>query len=458
LPPPSPGRRATTDDDENSTYRFGLSTMADTKLPPPPPLPPKPSKRYPPPHHKPPPLGRVSSRISFRRRVLLLGVLFCLLYALFSLQQNIDLVRRGDFLSSLRMEDSPKVLITEPTAMENSTGGGSNNDDEGLSVDILSIGSQNRFHYVETQHKFLSLHPSVRFFFNVTENDDEDPNCTQRLTKDDVSQIRDGFCNLEEQTHNNPFTLAMRGQFLPKVFVSRMPNPVAWLCAQPRFLFGLQNILQKYRTSKGLKFPHFLVMMDDDTYFNMEIFQQHFSVNVTTEPVITAVCRIHFPADHSGPWGGTGTIYNKASLEELSRPIQCPSHEQVCAQIDRNYIGEKYVFENGMTLIDLMAAITRSRPYPEYREWKNYGSCMHSDWVIGYVVKYYNVSRNGLEAFKGSNWRDNKKVYGQCRNDPIWSWRRFPKWRSCPSDALACHKIKPDIYLKRMPENWSLTQ
>jgi hypothetical protein len=56
--------------------------------------------------------------------------------------------------------------------------------------------------------------------------------------------------------------------FLQEGFVGKMPNPVAWLCAQPAFSLAFKrNSKRINRTSKKelIKLPQFPVMVDDDT-------------------------------------------------------------------------------------------------------------------------------------------------------------------------------------------------
>lgn len=62
-----------------------------------------------------------------------------------------------------------------------------------ITVDILSIGSQNRLDYIDTQKSTFGLHRSVRNFFSVTEKDDFDPMCASKLTISDVAEIST-FC------------------------------------------------------------------------------------------------------------------------------------------------------------------------------------------------------------------------------------------------------------------------
>jgi hypothetical protein len=52
----------------------------------------------------------------------------------------------------------------------------------GLVVDIMSIGSKTRLNYQEAQRSTFAKHMSVRFFFNITEDDDADVNCSRNAS------------------------------------------------------------------------------------------------------------------------------------------------------------------------------------------------------------------------------------------------------------------------------------
>lgn len=62
-----------------------------------------------------------------------------------------------------------------------------------ITVDILSIGSQSRLDYIHSQKMTFASHRSVRNFYSVTEHDDADPMCANKLTTSDVIEIS-RFC------------------------------------------------------------------------------------------------------------------------------------------------------------------------------------------------------------------------------------------------------------------------
>lgn len=65
----------------------------------------------------------------------------------------------------------------------------------------------------------------------------------------------------------------------------------------------------------------------------------------------------------------------------MMTPIQCPRDSDICTTVQQNQIGEANVFQNGMSLIDLMQSLVINQPYRDLAKggWKN-GYCLHSDW------------------------------------------------------------------------------
>lgn len=120
-------------------------------------------------------------------------------------------------------------------------------------VDFLSIGSLSRLDYLKAQRESFASHKYVRNFFNATELSDSDADCNERLSKDDVKAIAD-YCNKIPNRNIKNLTST--------------PNAVGWLCAQKRPVGALADVLLRYQAKKE-PLPHFLVLIDDDTYFDV---------------------------------------------------------------------------------------------------------------------------------------------------------------------------------------------
>ena len=151
-------------------------------------------------------------------------------------------------------------------------------------VDILSIGSVNRLEYLATQQETFATHISVRHFFNVTEHDDVDKDC-HKLGENATTYLNSiiQFCRHHHRTHHHQHSEGSSSHhngfsnrlvekyFAPDTILSQKSNPMAWLCAQTRPAVGLYNILQDYKATK--KFPDYLIIIDDDTYLNLNLIQ-----------------------------------------------------------------------------------------------------------------------------------------------------------------------------------------
>lgn len=184
--------------------------------------------------------------------------------------------------------------------------------------------------------------------------------------------------------------------------------------------------------------------MDDDTFFDVDYFVSYAKIHDLLEcnkPQAIAGCMI-FENDMIAwalPYGGFGTVFNKKSLEMLVKPIHCLGKDTdilmdgVCSSLERNRIGEASLFEEGMSIFDL---------FYRYSAIRNY--CMHSDWLLGYIVKFYlSSSPEPLTWDKGL----------QAKNLPLWGMAAFEATcgnysstgdvRLCEDDPHLCHNQTP---------------
>ncbi|CAB9512930.1 expressed unknown protein [Seminavis robusta] len=340
-------------------------------------------------------------------------------------------------------------------------------------VDILSIGSKQRPDYLVAQRESFASHASVRHFFNATEADDlDDPHCDSHLTPENTVQIS-RFCKVKRL---HPQTQVMmqyaRNLYANGNWLLKKANPVGWMCAQRRPMHGLYKVFQQYFQQQKLlsnditintptlsdSLPDYLIVMDDDTYFNLEQFPIKMALDVQAtkrpldDPYVLAGCLVRWPIHHINftfGFGGYGTVFNKASLQKLAKPIHCTQDDskEACAQVKRNMVGEEKLFREGMSVLDLIHAFVSHEPYKEFpkNNWTD-GFCMHSDWVLGYFVNYYNISRHtSSESFfehvpqsRMEEW-DKSSIYRQpqgfCKN---------AHRENCKPDSLTCHYMKPE--------------
>jgi hypothetical protein len=285
-------------------------------------------------------------------------------------------------------------------------------------VDIISIGSLTRVEYQKAQRETFGRHPSVRHFFSITEMDDVDKECTARLTWRDVQAIS-GFCGgLRKDIQNkHRFLYDLKVKFAKPEWLQRTKtDPMAWICAQKRPMAGLWKALKAYEAHPSQELPEFLILMDDDTFYNMEgvsqgllSLQEEVRYNHEDASVVLAGCVIRGRLKRfkwTFPFGGWGTIFSRGSLEALLQPMHCSASTiasltevpgstsihtrkssqsasaMLCPGLMKDRLGEYQVYRPGMSLVDVMYAYVMKEPYLNHANW-TLGFCLHSDWIWG---------------------------------------------------------------------------
>jgi hypothetical protein len=282
-------------------------------------------------------------------------------------------------------------------------------------VDIISIGSLTRVEYQKAQQETFGRHPSVRHFFSITEMDDVDKECTARLTWRDVQAIS-GFCGgLRKEIKNQHRLLYdLKVKFAKPEWLQRTKtDPMAWICAQKRPMAGLWKALKVYEAHPSQELPEFLILMDDDTYYNMEgvsqgliSLQKEVLFNHEEDSVVLAGCVIRGRLKRfkwTFPFGGWGTIFSRGALEALLQPMHCSASTNAsrtestsiyarkstqsasaifCPGLMKDRLGEYQVYRPGMSLVDVMYAYVMQEPYLDHANW-TLGFCLHSDWIWG---------------------------------------------------------------------------
>lgn len=300
-------------------------------------------------------------------------------------------------------------------------------------IDIISVGSETRPEYQKMQKATFGSHPSVRHFFAITEKDDVDQDCHDRLTMIDVLQIS-GFCGglRRDIEHKHRLLFDFKNKFANPDWLQRTTkNPAGWMCAQKRPMAGFGKALETYRKytnhtqqqQQQLDLPDFLVIMDDDTWYNMEYVMKGLK-ELQKEPsvlngrvgasFVVAGCLIRSKLKRfkwSFPFGGWGTIFSRGALEAMMQPLHCgdiisanntamnmePYVESnnstsdysslFCPKLAKNRVGELKTYRDGMSLVDLMYNYVMREPYLDHANW-DVGFCMHSDWVWGCKCRF----------------------------------------------------------------------
>mmetsp|Transcript_9844 Transcript_9844/g.15112 ORF Transcript_9844/g.15112 Transcript_9844/m.15112 type:complete len:434 (-) Transcript_9844:205-1506(-) len=281
----------------------------------------------------------------------------------------------------------------------------------GFSVDILSVGSINRPDLLEFQERTLTAHSAVRNFFNATEVDDYDPSCYQKVTLEHVEKVSD-FCRSRKGwTGRNLLGSGLRPYYGRIKWLAKKKNPAGWLCAQQRPYAGFYKAYMHYQKTKQ-SLPNFFIIVDDDSYYNMDAFQENHKHLDPSVPTFVAGCVVRLPIhiiNFTFPFGGFGVVFSRGTLEYLFHPIICPyldigngtipmvvnhdNGEAICSQLTKDIAGELKYFEQGMSLVELIYKYVNTPRYRDVDNWKRaQGFCMHSDWVMGYFSNFYNAS------------------------------------------------------------------
>lgn len=340
-----------------------------------------------------------------------------------------------------------------------------------LVVDIIVIGSHTRLEYMDGQERTIGAHPAVRHFVRYTEVNDTEQDCSTYLTRSDIEKIVKK-CKRKQwnrKQHDLQYWNALRKHFFRMDQLDKKSDPVGWVCAQKRPIDALYHVLTSYDSSKADKFPDYLMLMDDDTWVNLPAVLQELAANFApTEAHAVTGCMIRAPVPKlrrnlTFAWGGFSNIFTRPVLERFTTPIHCdnrpPIHNnhknmsstitgkddfntQVCARLQQNQMGERDLFQNGMTVNDLMYKYTFDQPYLNVSTWNSVGFCFHSDWIPSSFVNYYflanSVRPNDLLTDRTAPYRDSIRYRGEqsreCKNVGD---------QSCHDDNHFCHNISP---------------
>ena len=343
-------------------------------------------------------------------------------------------------------------------------------------IDVISIGSNTRLDYLWAQETTWGSHNSIRHFIPVTEDDDPVSSTTSRSSRSPVPAADDGEKDNSNKNNNNKchtllspedvysisdwchneYTVQKKKQtaastkeeedaayehgrdipqllsssyrkryFATRKYLSKKSNPVGWLCAQRRFVYGLMKYKNKLEDSNddAVLLPDYLLLVDDDTYYNIDLLldelrsqqqqQRSTAVRASAPPNVYVGCLMIANKKRTIQfgYGGFGTILNKASLKRLmidklqcnddddegdngrqtnvGRPVleveedrqedddqhhQGSTNHNVCTILSKNLLGEKCYYVNNhnkaMSLLDVLDAwAINHAPFTLYKNW-----------------------------------------------------------------------------------------
>jgi hypothetical protein len=136
------------------------------------------------------------------------------------------------------------------------------------SVDIISLGSITRMDYLTAQISTWASHRMVRHFWGLSEVQDYDPQCGEMS----VHEIHSIVEKCKAQNHSE---LSKMSTFLAEFYGVSEGNRVrsndpGWICALRRVGRAFGWLHSVYLNSKDSSLPDYLLMVDDDTYVDME--------------------------------------------------------------------------------------------------------------------------------------------------------------------------------------------
>ena len=317
-------------------------------------------------------------------------------------------------------------------------------------IDVISLGSQTRPEYLTYQTKTWGTHPNIRHFWGLTETDDYNPHCSNidiHLLDESIERCKspmgwesdiEGFRSQaygqaggSHAQENLYGTLGGGIARLKKAMEDAHQHKAGWFCAQRRIGPAL-GLLQTVYQDNSTSIPDILVLVDDDTSVDIENMKQQMFQNGTKDPLIGAACSFGRGGIRFA-YGGYGTFFNKASILPFLQPIYCDERQDgsskfmqsICDNLQQNRVGELDVFENGDSIFDIFYKYAARADY-----------CMHSDWLVGYLVTYYG---GGMSQLVHNSARGNK-----CSID------------ICDADSVTCHNQSPvDMaeFVQKHPQN-----
>lgn len=347
-------------------------------------------------------------------------------------------------------------------------------------MDVISIGSIHRPKYQQTQLQTWGSYGAIRSFFCFDETTDSEASCHTQLTMDQVHQIS-RYCKKQtpDLKKKHEHLSRMRSQYARFQWLQKKADPAGWMCAQKRLPEGLGRVLATYQQQllghnnhrNAPVLPDYLFVADDDSYFHMgEVATFLPQAYPADQAHVVAGCMVReriMEINFTFPFGGWGTIFSRAAVGHFIQPLHCSEQrnqsvpnttgvfmEKACQRLAENHIGEQQYFLDGMSVADLMTAYVKGYQYIEIDRWKGVGYCLHSDWVVGYFVNFYNIAihsgyrleiehdrlmgYNDSMMYTGRQTPQVKAQYRECNHDSN---------AKCTKKSHICHYVTPDHML-----------
>jgi len=357
---------------------------------------------------------------------------------------------------------------------------------EDFAFDVLSIGNKNHSDLLQAQSHTWGDHHLVRNFYAATESD-SDFTCLEKIKTYDQASRHAGKCRSRKFYQDldvvNDVTGKFRNTYAGPTFLKEKANPAGWVCAQTRPPYALSKLLSLYREAHKTYgddiLPRYLILSDDDTFIDISILNQ--TLLATTDekdnsvlyphpniPAVFAGCRVRHPIHETNftfPFGGFGLFFSRGALLRMIQPLYCNTtssetrgfEQEACERInDKNAIsiGERDLFKPGMSISDLMGLFVSSNSF-----------CQHSDWMTGYFVNFYNISRHVPDDGVWFNQESRMENVAQARlhvldsESEIYRTNQSPgncginTPEKCTKKNIVCHRLSVEDMKKRHAMN-----
>jgi hypothetical protein len=300
-----------------------------------------------------------------------------------------------------------------------------------FTIDVISVGSATRPQYLHAQENTWASHWSVRTFWGLTEHNDFNQSCGE-MTRAEV-EARVARCN-----KYNGWKKSMK-QFIGDGYTlaeGQVRRDAGWVCAQRRVGRALVWLKKMYKMRED-DIPDYLLLVDDDTYFDIVSFEEYV-VRKKLDPSKTEMhgaCLFQRAGyiKWSFPYGGFGTVFTRASIKRMLRPIHCKNAtagdefiQGCCRSLKKNRIGERAVFQEGMSVADLFHVYSALRMF-----------CIHSDWLTGYIANFYGLSERDTDI-EGEEDRE-MRMYSMA----VWPEQCGNMTMICVGGSDVCHRQGP---------------
>ena len=339
---------------------------------------------------------------------------------------------KRDHKSVVAKHDLRKKEYKEPTIIHLGPDSEYSHD---VVVDVVSIGSESRIDQLTAQVDTWASHHNVRNYWGFTERHDFDADCSSMSEEALQSYVQTCKSPLGWDERIEEFRMS---HFFDPLAIDLDPRAASeWFCAQRRLGRAFGWLATKYHEHKNyqIDIPDVLVLVDDDTSVDIEKLKGYKALTQYDQPFIGSGYLYREGIDGAAfpyPMGGYGTFFNKAALQNMAQPIFCTKKrgqmqseytKMVCDNIRKNRVGKRSVFKDGDSVFDMFYKLSALKNF-----------CMHSDWMVGYMVTYYS---GGTLSQIGPQGRD------RCPS---------PNTCGCHITFFTCHKQSPQDM-----ENFALT-